>query len=249
MVIIRLMQCKGKLSLVFNALAICGFVMALPVVAPASTKIIVCSSCDPPPVTLTASNGALGEVQASTAAENGGNQTVEYLNETGSIIDDLVFSTTINAGLSVSTLQKDGDFECDAPDGFFLECSVVYDPATGQLTLAYYDVNPPNILDTPGFVLLENIFGLGSGDTGIPEGGLFEIQLSGWTTVLNDPNLATPTNPTGQIYGAPPELTNGFNVPVPEASTILIFLTELSLLAGALFLVRRKLNWKTRFEL
>ena len=44
-------------------------------------------------------------------------------------------------------------------------------------------------------------------------------------------------------------LSNTFNVPVnvPEASAVLILLTELSLLAGVLYLFRRRLNWK-RFD-
>jgi hypothetical protein len=244
------MKCIGRWSLVVNAVALCGFVAALPTVVSASTKIIVCSSCDPIPVILTETNGALGDVQATAAAQDGGDLTVEYLNLTGSIIDDLVFSTTIATGLDPTKLQQDGDFECAAPDGYFLQCSVDYDPTTGQLTYAYYDVNPPNIYDTPGFVIWEDLNGLGSDNTGIPEGGLFEISLSGWTTSLSDPNYINPATGLPEVlYSTPPTLSNSFNVPVPEASTVLILLTELLFAAAALVLFRRRLNWKTRFEL
>jgi hypothetical protein len=242
-----MMKCTGRPYIALRLLALCGLVAALPSGAFAA-KIIVCSTCDPLPVILTETNGALSQVQPG-AADSNGDLTVEYLNLTGSIIDDLVFSTTINKNLSATTLEDDGDFQCVAPDGFFLQCAVNYDSTTGQLTYSYYDVNPPNIYDTPGAVIWEDINGLGSDNTGIPNLGLFEIQLSGWTGTLSDPNLDTPQNPTGNIYSAPPTLTNTFNVPVnvPEASAVLILLTELSLLAVVLYLFRRRLNWK-RFD-
>jgi hypothetical protein len=242
-----MMKCTGKSYLALQLLALCGLVAALPSGASAA-KIIVCSTCDPLPVILTETNGALSQVQPG-AADSSGDLTVEYLNLTGSIIDDLVFSTQINTGLSASTLQTDKDFQCTAPDGFFLQCAVDYDSTTGQLTYSYYDVNPPNIYDTPGVVIWEDLNGLGSDNTGIPNLGLFEIQLSGWTSGLTDPGLITPQNPTGQIYSGKPTLSNTFNVPVnvPEASAALILFTELSLLAGILYLFRRRLNWK-RFD-
>jgi hypothetical protein len=241
-----MMKCTGRPYLALKLLALCGLVTALPSGASAS-KIIVCNTCDPLPVILTDTNGALSQVQPG-AADASGDLTVEYLNLTGSIIDDLVFSTQINKGLSASTLANDGDFQCVAPDGFFLQCSVDYDSTTGQLTYAYYDVNPPNVYDTPGVVIWDDLTNQGSDDTGIPNLGLFEIQLSGWTTSPTDSNLITPQNPTGQIYSGRPTLSNTFNVPVPEASAVLILLTELLLLAGVLYLFRRRLNWK-RFEL
>jgi hypothetical protein len=234
-----MMKCTGRSYLALKLLALCGLVAALPSGASAS-KIIVCNTCDPLPVILTDTNGALSQVQPG-AADASGDLTVEYLNLTGSIIDDLVFSTTINKGLSASMLQTDGDFQCVAPDGFFLQCSVDYDSTTGQLTYAYYGVNPPNVYDTPGVVIWDDLTNQGSGDTGIPNLGLFEIQLSGWTSSLNDPK-------TGQnLYSSPPTFNNNFNVPVPEASAVLILFTELSLLAGVLYLFRRRLNWK-RFD-
>jgi hypothetical protein len=41
-------------------------------------------------------------------------------------------------------------------------------------------------------------------------------------------------------------MQGGFNV--PEPSTILTLLTELSLFIGAIALFRRKLNWNGRFD-
>src|SRR5271168_3075317 len=120
------------MSKIRNVLGLCGLLAALPIAASAA-KLVVCSTCDPIPTILTATNNVLNQVQPSAADANG-DLTVEYLNLTGNIIDDLVFSTTINQGLSASQLQADDDFECVAPDGFFLQCKVDYDPTTGQLT-------------------------------------------------------------------------------------------------------------------
>jgi hypothetical protein len=232
-----MMKCNGRPYLALKLLALCGLVAALPSGAFAA-KIIVCSTCDPLPVILTETNGALGDVQPG-AADSNGDLTVEYLNLTGSIIDDLVFSTQITAGLSLTQMETNDDFSCVAPDGFFLACSVSYDTTTGQLTYAYYEVNPPNQNDLPGAVIFEDLTGQGSGDTGIPNLGLFEIQLAGWT-----PNLVEGGT---QLYSGTPQFNNNFNVPVPETSAVLILLTELSLLAGVLYLFRRRLNWK-RFD-
>ena len=101
-----MMKCTGKPYLALKLLALCGLVAALPSGAFAS-KIIVCSTCDPLPVILTETNGALSEVQPG-ATDSNGDLTVEYLNLTGSIIDDLVFSTQINKGLSASTSRRTG---------------------------------------------------------------------------------------------------------------------------------------------
>jgi hypothetical protein len=72
--------------------------------------------------------------------------------------------------------------------------------------------------------------------------------LSGWTSSLSDPKYINPVTglPT-VLYSSPPSFNNNFNVPVPEASAVLILVTELSLLAGVLYLFRRRLNWK-RFD-
>jgi hypothetical protein len=215
-------------------------VAALPIAASAA-EIHLCTTCDPLPIPITLTNGALNDVQAADTTD--GSLTLEFLNLTGSIMDNLEFGTTINKGLSTSQLEADNDFTCAVDAGLFMNCAVAYDPTTGALTYDYYGVNPPNILDTPGFVIIEDIIGQGFGDTGIPNLGVFEVQLTGWTPDLSDPNI-------GQLYSGPngfPTFSNGFNVPEPSAA--LILLTELFLLGGVLAVFGRKLKWKQRFDL
>ena len=76
-----MMKCTGRQYLALKLLALCGLVAALPSGASAS-KIIVCNTCDPLPVILTDSNGALSQVQPGATDANG-DLTVEYLNLTG----------------------------------------------------------------------------------------------------------------------------------------------------------------------
>jgi hypothetical protein len=245
-----MMKCTGRSYLALKLLALCGLVAALPSGASAA-KIIVCSTCDPVPILLT-QESQLDAVQPADTDVNG-DLTVEYLNLTGSLINDLVFSTTINENLSTTMLSADGDFTCAAPDGYFLNCLVSYNPINGLLTYDYFGTNPPDYQDLPGFVIYEDIVGGGFGNTGIPELGLFSIELTGWTSGLTD--TTNPNNPV-QLYGGEPTLSNAYNAPdtippgsiaLPEASAVLILLTELSLLAGILYLFRRRLNWK-RFD-
>ena len=216
-------------------------VAALPI-AGSAAEIHLCTTCDPLPIPITVTNGALNDVQASDTTEGG--LTLEFINLTGSIMDNLVFGTTINTGLNTAQLEADNDFTCAVDTGLFMNCAVAYDPTTGALTYDYYGVNPPSILDTPGFVILEDIIGQGFGDTGIPNLGVFEVQLTGWTADLTDPVTGQ------QLYSGPngfPTFQNSYNVPEPSAA--LILLTELLLLGGVLAVLGRKLKWKQRFDL
>ena len=246
------MQSTGS-GMVVKILLVCSLVAALPIAASAA-KIILCSTCDPLPIPITPTNNALDQVDASATTD--GNLDLEFVNLTGSIMDDLVFGTTINTGLSTALLSADGDFTCDPGTGLFLSCMVTYDPTTGALNYYYYGVNPPNILDTPGFVIIEDIIGQGFGDTGIPNLGTFTVEMSGWNPDLTDPNI-------GQLYGNandpfPTTFQNSYNAPdtippgsvaLSEPPAALILLTELLLLAGVLALLGRRLSWKLRFNL
>jgi hypothetical protein len=225
----------------FRISLLCGLVAALPIAASAA-KIVMCSTCDPTPIILTQTNGALNDLQPDGA------QTVtdEFVNETGTLLDDIVYTTTINKGLDPTMLANDGDFTCDAPNGFYLNCAVGYDPISGVLTYDYFGVNPPDWQDLPVVVIFEDLIGGGFGDTGIPNLGVFEIQLQGWTDSLTD--NTDPSNPV-QLYNGRPTLGGAFNVPVPEASAALILLTELLLLAGVLALFGRRLKWNRHFDL
>jgi hypothetical protein len=229
-------------GIVVKILLVCSLAAALPIAASAA-KIILCSTCDPLPIPITPTNNALDQVQASSTT--GGDLSLEFVNLTGVIMDNLVFGTTIDTGLSTQMLESDGDFTCQAPNSYFLSCMVTYDPTTGALTYDYYGVNPPSFLDLPGVVILEDVIGAGFGDTGIPNLGVFTVQMSGWNADLTDPVTGQ------QLYGTPgnpfPTFQNGYNV--PEASTALILLSELSLLAVGLAVFGRKLKWKHRFNL
>jgi hypothetical protein len=227
-------------------------VAALPIAASAA-EIHLCTTCDPLPIPITVTNGALNDVQASDTTDGG--LTLEFINLTGSIMDNLEFGTTIAALENLNSSQQAAlasDFTCDVDTGLFLNCAVMYDPTTGALVYDYYGVNPPSILDTPGFVILEDYLGQGFGDTGIPNLGVFEVQLSGWMPNFIDPNVA----PGVYLYGGPncTDCVNGFapmqnSYNVPEPSAALILLTELLLLGGVLAAFGRKLKWKQRFDL
>jgi hypothetical protein len=224
-------------------------VAALPI-AGSAAEIHLCTTCDPLPIPITVTNNALDEVQASDTS--GGGLTLEFINLTGSIMDDLVFGTTITAGLDATqqaALVADGDFTCAVDTGLFLNCAVTYTPSTGALDFDYYGVNPPSILDSPGVVILEDVLGQGFGDTGIPNLGVFEVQLSNWEPNFTDTNVSPNplyTGPNG--FGS---FQNAYNAPVnvPEPSAALILLTELLLLGGVLAAFGRKLKWKQRFDL
>ncbi len=238
---------------------LCSLVAALPIAASAA-KLVMCSTCDPTPIPLTLTNGALNDLQPDGTAS----VTDEFLNLTGTILDDIVYTTTINAGLDPTVLASDKDFTCVAPNGFYLNCAVTYDKQNGALTYYYYGVNPPDWQDLPVVVIFEDLVGGGFGNTGIPNLGLFEIQLQDWTDNLTDSNpnvgdggllygcdLNNPSpnncpNPTGL-----PTLSGTFNAPVnvPEASAVLILLTELLLLAGVVALLGRRLKWNQHFDL
>lgn len=225
-------------------LVVCGLGAALPI-AGSAAEIHLCSTCDPPPIPITPTDNTLSEVQADNSS---GDLTLTFINLTGIIMDDLVFGTTIDTQLSTQMLQDDHDFTCDVDTGLFMNCAVTYDPTSGALNYYYYGVNPPSILDTPGFVILEDIIGQGFGDTGIPNLGVFTVEMTGWTQDLKDGET--------QLYGSPSDpypatFSNAYNAPVnvPEASSVLILLTELLLLAGVVAVFRRKLNLKQRFQL
>jgi hypothetical protein len=229
-------------SVVFKVVVGCSLAAVLPIAASAA-KIVLCSTCDPVPIPITPTNNALDQVQAS--ATTNGNLSLEFINLTGVIMDNLVFGTTIDTGLNTAQLEADSDFTCLAPDGYFLSCMVTYDPVNGALTYDYFNVNPPSILDTPLVVLFEDFVGGGFGNTGIPNLGVFTVQMAGWTGDLTDPVTGQ------QLYGTPgnpfPTFVNGFNVPEPSAA--LILMTELLLLGGFLTLFGRKLKWKQHFDL
>ena len=215
-------------------------------------KILICgSSCDPPNVIP-----IINEASIQALQPNGNGQVDDtFINETGIIIDEFAFDMTVNKGLVESlaavneTVQE--AFTCGDLLGFFMNCSVTYNDSTGDLLYHYYGVNPPET-GLAGF--LDSFTNEVGEQEGIPpctlgywtcenlEGGrgIFTIELDGWVDNANIQGV--------NLYGStPPTFSNSFNVPEPSA--VLIFLTEMGLLVGALALFRRRLNWKQHFDL
>ena len=228
----------GPRSGVLSLLAACGLIAVFPIAASAA-RIVLCSNCDPLPVPITQTSNPLNDIQPDGSSQ----VNYEFINLTGSIIDDLSFTTTINAGLDPMMLANDGDFTCVAPNGYYLNCAVTYDSQNGALTTYYYGVNPPDWHDLPVVVIFEDLVGGGFGNTGIPNLGVFPVELDGWTANLTDGDT--------QLYGGLPTFQNSYNVPVnlPEPSAPLTLLTESLLLLGALALLGRRLKWNRHFDL
>jgi hypothetical protein len=99
-------------------LVVCSLVAALPIAASAA-KITLCT-CDPLPTLLTQESQLSDDVQPNGT----GDVQYEFVNLTGSLINDLVFSTTIKTGLSTTMLTDDGDSRlCWHGTGCFPSCA------------------------------------------------------------------------------------------------------------------------------
>ena len=152
--------------------------------------------------------------------------TYNFQNTSGSILTSFTFETQVNANLPFPNLL----FNCDQQGlGYFLNCNVMYNSSSGDLKYVFSGVNPSDGDETPG-PGFDNQY---NEQEGIPPTGLFHITLVNWSPAFD-----------GVLWGNQlPTLTNSFTT-VPEASSIVILLTELLLLAAFLTLFRRKLNWK-----
>ena len=77
---------------------------------------------------------------------NGGG-VFSYFNDTGFLITSLTFHATMFPGLDVDDVLA--AVVCNAtpenPNPFFLHCSVAYEPSTGELTIPFFGVNPPDL--------------------------------------------------------------------------------------------------------
>jgi hypothetical protein len=261
----------------FELLVGCGLAAALPIAASAADIHLCTTSCDPTPTPLLPGTGE-ATFQATINASLAANSTPvddTFINETGTIIDDLSFDTTIDGGLfsdavgqtvtiaTQSTPTGDAAFTCgDILAGFFMDCSVTY---TNEGTFGLLDYSFSGVtIPTPGQEISETLSNpsWANLDWGIP----FCPQVPPSTPNAATLNAAatgaceavglgvftiefdgwTTTGLTGLSNGIP-TFTAGYNVPEPSAA--LILLTELLLLAGVLAVFGRKLNWKRRFDL
>jgi len=128
--------------------------------------------------------------------------TFDFINDTGEIVTQLLFQTTINAGLST------GDAASFTPcsSGYFPFCTVTYDSRTGTLVYDAYTL--------PTFV--------GDGGEapqyGIPVDGAFHITLQGWVTNATSGSGAP-------LYSGLPTFDNNFQdnfTSAPEPGSLLL---------------------------
>lgn len=175
----------------------------------------------------------LGVVQPDSTAciDNGGDCSFIFYNNTPGIIDAFTFDTSFTPTANFSpptSAEAPLDYTCVNPNGYgyFLSCSATLTEVNGvdYLDYSFYGVDPTS---------LGNPYANGN-PTGNPEGiapgDVFYVTLDGWTNGFQ--NLT---------------LTNTFSV--PEASSVLILLTELLLFAGVVALFGRRLRWTRRFDL
>lgn len=194
--------------MVTKALLVFGFLAMLPVIAFAQGNDphvgVQQDGAGPLPVSQD-----LNDVQPDSRACTLGDGTCSFIfyNDTPGIIDAFTFDTSFSA--ASFTPPADETYTCDGLEyGYFESCtaSLTLNDGVYNLDYSFFGVEPSN--------------GDGYSDqnpTGAPEGiapgDVFFIQLDGWSGGFQD--LA---------------LTNTLSV--PEASSVLILLTELLLLAG-----------------
>jgi hypothetical protein len=180
-------------------------------------RILIDTGGDPLNVTT-----GLNQVQSDGSAF----VSYDFVNDTA-LLTSFLFETMVNKNLD-PWLATHVFFGCDEPSGYFLDCSVNYDPSTGHLAILFSGTLPPDGDEGPG-----QDSEIGEHE-GIPTGGTFHISLLGWI----DGGYG------GLLYQERPTFTNSFTT-VPEPSSVLSLLSELTLLAGIVFLSRR--GWKRRF--
>ncbi|HLG95035.1 MAG TPA: PEP-CTERM sorting domain-containing protein [Bryobacteraceae bacterium] len=172
----------------------------------------------------------LSQVQASGNVDANGNACFDLANQANGIITSLMFQVTINPGLDPNgNLIKDAPFTCgQGGAGYFLNCNITYNSSNGVLDFMFSGVNRADRDEgcpSPDCEINEQ--------EGIPPGGLFHIDLTGWiaTATVNDPQQIFPNN---QL----PEFTN--TETIPEPSTVYSSIIGFLLLAGIVELRRRK---------
>ncbi|HTS62161.1 MAG TPA: hypothetical protein VMH28_09050 [Candidatus Acidoferrales bacterium] len=177
---------------------------------------IVIDSGDPDPLSL--ANDLL-QVQPDGTTP----LTFDFINDTGGIVTQLMFQTTINAGLST------GDAASFTPcsSSYFPFCTVTYDSSTGVLVYDAYTL-PVFITDSPTQAA--------GPQYGIPVNAAFHITLDGWIT--------NATSSGGVLlYSGLPTLDNSFTddfenfAASPEPASLLLAGTALIL--GACLMRRR----------
>lgn len=142
--------------------------------------------------------------------------TFDFFNDTGGILTNFTFETTINTGLSAAAINS---FTCADPSGFFLNCNIHYVSSSGDLKYLFNGVNPPDGDENLEPELNEH--------EGIPPLGHFIIRFTGWQEDLKVGDE--------QVYAGVPATTNNFETTAaPEPGAALAVGTGLLLLATML---------------
>jgi hypothetical protein len=189
------------------ALVCCSVLTAMaPVLGASGDPNVVIDSGDPNPLSLVHD---LANVQPDGTSP----LTFDFLNDSGGIVIDFRFQTTINTRLSPGDA---GSFTCTT--GYFLNCTISYSSSTGILIYHAYGVNPPD-----GDEVYPEDTEQGEHE-GIPIGAPFHITLTGW---VSD---ATASN-GDELYSGLPTFTNSF-VAAPEPTGLMLLGTALLLAAG-----------------
>ena len=211
------MRFQNMFPVLFLAATIAG--TAAPLVLPPihDPEILIDSDCCSIPIT-----SGINQVQPTGA------QTVTYdfFNDTPDVITSFVFQTMINTGLSP---QAASSFTCVDNAGFFLGCTVHYDPVSGNLQYSFSGTNPLEGDETQESEIGEQ--------EGIPPNGHFKITLQGWT-----PDVVSAGQ---QLYSNVPNLDNTFvQTPItdsPEPASVLMLGTGL-LTLGVMLRRRRSVR-------
>jgi hypothetical protein len=209
-------------------LLVCSLMIGLSAVTlaqslPPDPEILIDTGGDPMNITT-----GISQVQAN------GSPLVSYdfVNDT-SLLTSFMFETMVNKGLD-PWLATHVFFGCLNPGGYFLNCSVNYNPTTGDLKYLFSGVLPPDGDETPGPGF--DPTGEVGEHEGIPTGGVFHITMVGWI----DGGYG------GLLYQNRPTFSNSFTT-VPEPTSFLSFLAELLLMGCVLTLARNHRNWKRLF--
>jgi len=200
-----------------------------------ATRIIIGGN-DPIPTTPVSTT--LNEVQVNTSpfCENGTllNEGADceygFTNDTGAIIDSFTFK--INGIDQADANQILDNDPCDVTlNGYFLNCSALYNSVTDVFTYSFSGVYPPDG-DESGPSFDQEI----GEQEGVPPTGSFLIDLQDWNTGTLGSDLSSIS------------LANSFTT-VPEASSPVMLLTDVLLFAGVLALLGRRLKWNRHLDL
>ena len=182
---------------------------------------IIVDSTDPPAINLFGVTNGINGVQPT------GDAAVVYqLEDNTGIIQSLTFDLTINTGLPQKDIRN--GFSCGQNGrGYFLHCTITYDPNTGDLKYMFFGVRPPE-----GDELCPQKDCEVNEQEGIPPGGTFFVHLNGW---VSDATVGDPDT----LYSGLPEFSNSF-VATPEPSALWVVGIALLLLASVVELRRRR---------